>query len=165
MEDLDYEEQSDQLITNLSKLATSTDFASERQIMELEQQLEDLEKERQETLRTRAQEAVIEAIDSEVEEINNKFDKLLNNSELLLEAMQGSMQDSSFLTQILASARESGMTALELESFAEEVKDAFSSENIGTDNIKEVLEQVINNATINVGNRTFDLDTEDGNEM
>lgn len=165
-ENEDYQEQSDQLVENLSKLSSSTDFESKKQARELEQQLEELEKERQQELRERAQEAVIAAIDNEVEEINDKFDELLDNEELLLQAMKGSAQDPTFITQLMASARESGMTNLQLEEYAQELQTAFGSmKNVNTDNIKEIMEQITNNATINVGDQTFDLNTEDGNAM
>jgi hypothetical protein len=162
--DEDYQEKVDQLTANLTKLSASTDMASKKQAKELEQQLEDLEKERQQELRERAQEAVIEAIDTEVEEINAKFDKLLDNEQLLLEAMKENMKDPSFASQILASNRESGMTDLQLEQLAKDFSDAFSSV-IDTTNLDESLEQIINNATINVGDQTVNLDTEDGNAM
>jgi chromosome segregation ATPase len=162
--DEDYQEKVDQLTANLTKLSASTDMASKKQAKELEQQLEDLEKERQQELRERAQEAVIEAIDTEVEEINAKFDKLLDNEQLLLEAMKENMKDPSFANQILASNRESGMTDLQLEQLAKDFSDAFSSV-IDTTNLDESLEQIINNATINVGDQTVNLDTEDGNAM
>ena len=162
--DEDYQEKVDQLTSNLAKLSSSTDMASKKQAKELEQQLEDLEKERQQELRERAQEAVIEAIDAEVEEINAKFDKLLDNEQLLLEAMKENMKDPSFINQVLASNRENGMTDLQLEQLAKDFSDAFSSV-IDTTNLDESLEQIINNATINVGDQTVNLDTEDGNAM
>ena len=166
IEDEDYQEQSDKLVENLSKLSSSSDFASQKQARELQQQLEELEKERQQELRERAQEAMIASIDNEVEEINDKFDKLLDNEELLLQAMKGSAQDPTFITQLMASARESGMTNLQLEEYAQELQTAFGSmKNVNTDNIKEIMEQITNNATINVGDQTFDLNTEDGNAM
>ena len=162
--DEDYQEKVDQLTANLTKLSSSTDMTSKKQAKELEQQLEDLEKERQQELRERAQEAIIEAIDAEVEEINAKFDKLLDNEQLLLEAMKENMKDPSFINQVLASNRENGMTDLQLEQLAKDFSDAFSS-IIDTTNLDESLEQIINNATINVGDQTFNLDTEDGNAM
>ena len=162
--DEDYQETFDRLTENISKLSTTTDMASKKQTKELEQQLEELEKERQKELRERAQEAVIEAIDNEVSEINEKFDELLNNEELLLQAMQANMKDPNFTTQLLTSAREDGKTSLQLEQFAKDIEGAFSS-SIDTTNLSETLEQVINNATINVGDQTFDLNTEDGNSM
>jgi hypothetical protein len=108
---------------------------------------------------------VISAIDNEVEEINDKFDKLLDNEQLLLEAMKGAAKDPTFLTQLMASAREDGMTELQLEQYSEELKAAFGSMDVGTENLQEIMEQITNNATINIGNQTFDLNTDDGNAM
>lgn len=164
-EDEDYQEQSDLLVSNLSKLASSTDAAANKQRADLEQQLEDLEEERQQTLRERAQEAVIENLDREVEEINDKFDKLLENEQLLLEAMQGDIARSgedAFLGKILATARANGMTDLQIEDFTNQVSAAMGS-IMDVSGINEIMETIQNNATINIGDRTFDLDTEDGN--
>lgn len=161
-EDEDYKEQSDKLVANLSKLSTSTDMASQKQAKELEQQLEELEKERQQTLRERAQEAVINSIDQEVEDINEKFDRLLDNSQLLLEAMRGEVNSNpQFWTELMASAREDGMTNLQLEEFGNEILSAFGSDMMNVD-MKEIQETITNNATINIGDRTYDLNSDDG---
>ena len=164
-EDEDYQEESDKLVANLSKLATSTDMASKKQSKELEQELQELEKERQQTLRERAQEAVVESIDKQIEEISNKFDELLENEQLLLEAMRGQVNNNpNFLSELIASAREDGKTDLQLEEFVNEVAAAFGS-IMDVSDINEVMEQIQNNATINIGDQTFDLNSEDGNEM
>lgn len=161
--DEEYEETSNELISKLSQLSSSTDAASKKQAMELEQQLEELEEQRQEELRNRAQDAVLKNIDNEVEEINKKFDDLLNNEQSLLEAMQGEVNTNpNFLTQLLASAREQGMTNLQLEDFANQLSSTFGS-TLDVSNISQAMEQIINNATINLGNQTFDLNQEDGN--
>lgn len=161
-EDNDYQEQSDKLIANLSKLSISTDMASQKQVKELEQQLEELEKERQQTLRERAQEAAINSINQEVEDINDKFTKLLDNSQLLLEAMLGEIDSNpQFWTELMASARESGMTNLQLEEFGNEILSAFGSDMTNVD-MKEIQETITNNATINIGDRTYDLNSDDG---
>ena len=164
-EDEDYQEESDRLVVNLSKLATSTDMTSKKQSKELEQELQELEKERQQTLRERAQEAVVESIDKTIEEISNKFDELLDNEQLLLEAMRGQVNNNpNFLSELIASAREDGKTDLQLEEFVNEVATAFGS-IMDVSDINEVMEQIQNNATINIGDQTFDLNSEDGNEM
>ena len=164
-EDEDYQEQSNLLVANLAKLSASTDAASNKQWAELQQQLEDLEKERQKELRERAQEALIDSIDSTVEEISNKLQKLLDNEQLLLQAMTGDMTNgNSFLTSLLASGRADGMTNLQLEDYANQIAAAFGSV-LDTSSIGEILQQVQNSATINVGNRSFDLNTEDGNAL
>lgn len=159
----DYQEQSDKLVANLSKLSTSTDMASQKQAKELKQQLEELEKERQQTLRERAQEAVMNSIDQEVEDINDKFDKLLDNSQLLLEAMRDEVNSNPQIwTELMASARESGMTNLQLEEFGNELLSAFGSDMTNVD-MRDIQETIMNNATINIGDRTYDLNSDDGN--
>ena len=164
-EDEDYQEQSNLLIANLAKLSASTDAASNRQRADLQQQLEDLEKQRQQELRQRAQEALIDSIDSSVEEISNNIKKLLDNEQLLLQAMTGDIANgNNFLTSLLASARQGGMTNLQLEDYANQIASAFGS-ILDTSGIGEILQQVQNNATVNVGNKTYDLNTEDGNAL
>ena len=74
------------------------------------------------------------------------------------------MQDSTFLTQLLASGRVSGMTDLQLEQFAKDLQSAFGS-SIDVSNLKEVVEQITNNATINIGNQTLDVNAEDGSVL
>ena len=71
---------------------------------------------------------------------------------------------NSFLTSLLASARADGMTNLQLEDYANQIAAAFGSV-LDTSSIGEILQQVQNSATINVGNRSFDLNTEDGNAL
>jgi oligoendopeptidase F len=160
--DEDYQEKSNDLIAKISQLSSSTDASSKKQAAELTQQLEELETERQKELRERAQEAVLNNLDNEVKNISDKFDELLNNEKMLLQALGAEVKNPTFLTQLLASAREDGMTDLQLEQFAGELQSAFGS-SIDVSNIKEMVEQVVNNATINVGNQSFDLNTEDGN--
>lgn len=166
-EDADYKEERDTLIGKISQLMTSTDSASRKQAMELEQQLEEIEKERQTEERQRARDSMLENLDTEVSEINKKFDELLNNEKLLLEALQGNFtgdKAENFLTELIASAREEGMTDLQLEDYINELTSAYGNV-IDTSNINEIMEKVINNATINVGDQTFDLNTEDGDSM
>ena len=61
----------------------------------------------------------------------------------------------------MASARESGMTNLQLEEFGNELLSAFGSDLTNVD-LKEIQETITNNATINVGDRTYDLNSDDG---
>jgi hypothetical protein len=144
-------------------LASSTDAAANKQRIELEQQLEDLEKERQQTLRERAQDVVLENLDKEVESISKKFDELLNNEQLMLEAMQGDIakDEGGFLKQLLASAREGGMTDLQLEDFSKQLTSAFGN-IMDVSNINEYMETIQNNATISIDNQSFALNQEDG---
>ena len=58
--DEDYEEQANTLISNLSKLSSSTNADAKKQSKELENQLKELEEERLKELRERAQEAISE---------------------------------------------------------------------------------------------------------
>lgn len=132
----DYEEQADVLMTNLTRLSTSSDATSNAQRRQLEEQLRTLEKERQNTLRENAQQAVLDSMSSTIEEINEKFDKLLESNQLLLEAMRGeiSTNGQGFLTSILTSAlRDGQLTNYEAENFVQELRTAFSSSMSGID--------------------------------
>ena len=167
-ENADYEEERNKLITNISKLAGSTDFSSQKQMKELEQQLDDLEKERQKELRERAQEALIEALDKNVEEINEKFDKLLENEGSLLNAMKSDLQTNpNLLSDILYSAIGDGqMTALNATQYAKDLVSAFESAGADTSDIKEFMESIQNNATFNLANgQTVNIDGEDANML
>ena len=163
LDDEDYYDKSNLLIENITKLASSTDTASQKQQKELEQQLEELEKERQKELRQRAQEATIESIENEVESISKKFDTLLNNEQLLLEAMQTEANNNSydFISGLISSAKQEGMTNLQLESYTQDLISAFGALMSNID-IQEISESIQNNAVINVGNNTIDLNNEDG---
>lgn len=167
-ENADYEEERNKLITNISKLAGSTDFSSQKQMKELEQQLNDLEKERQKELRERAQEALIEALDKNVEEINEKFDKLLNNEGLLLQNMKNNLETNpNLLSDMLYSAvRDGQMTALNATQYAKDLVSAFESAGADTSDIKEFMESIQNNATFNLANgQTVNIDGEDANML
>lgn len=167
-EDEDYEEKRNQLVTNISKLAASTDFSSQKQMKELEQELIDLEKERQQTLRERAQEALIEALDKNVEEINAKFDELLKNEGTLLQSMKNDFNvNPNLLSDILYSAIGNGqMTALNAMQYAQDLVSAFESTGADTSDIREFMESVQNNATFNLANgQTVNIDGEDANML
>lgn len=132
----DYEEQADVLMTNLTRLSTSSDATSSAQRRQLEEQLRTLEEERQKTLRENAQQAVLDSMSSTIEEINEKFDRLLESNQLLLEAMRGeiSADGQGFLTNILTSAlRDGQLTNYEAENFVQELRTAFSSSMSGID--------------------------------
>ena len=62
----------------------------------------------------------------------------------------------------MASARESGMTNLQLEEFGNEILSAFGSDMTNVD-MRDIQETIMNNATINIGDRTYDLNSDDGN--
>ena len=117
-EDEEYDEQANTLISNLSKLSSSTNADAKKQSKELENQLKELEEERLKTLRERAQEAIIENMDDTLDEINNKFDELINSNKALLAAMQGDLGNGrDFLARLMDEKIKDGATALELESF------------------------------------------------
>lgn len=135
-EEEEYEKQANTLMTNLSKISTSTDAASQAQRKQLEQQLKDLEEERQKTLRENAQQVVLNNMESTLEEISEKFDKLLNSNQALIDAMKGEIANNGegFLTSILSSALKDGkLTNYEAENFINELQTAFSSSMSGID--------------------------------
>lgn len=118
-EDADYEEQAQLLVSNLSKLGSSTNATANSQRKELEQSLKELEQDRLETLRERARDAILENIDDQVDEISNKFDKLLNNNQLMLAALTGELQNNptGFLTALAEQQIQNGATTLELQDW------------------------------------------------
>lgn len=127
-EDEDYEDDANLLITNLSKLGSSTNADAQTKRADLEQQLKELEEERLETLREQAREAVLEKIDKDVEEINEKFDKLLNSNEALLAALTGELDNpTEFLASLLSNKLDSGMTTLEIQDYINELKGIYGS--------------------------------------
>lgn len=127
-EDEDYEEQADLLISNLSKLGSSTNASAINQSKELEQQLEELEEERLKELRERAQEAILENMNDQLEEISEKFDQLLESNQALLAAMQGDLDNPlDFVTNLVSNKIESGATALEVEDYIGNLQGTYGS--------------------------------------
>ena len=117
-EDEDYEEQANTLISNLSKLSTSTSADAKKQSKELENQMKELEEERLKTLRDRAQEAIIENMDDTLDEINDKFDELINSNKALLAAMNGDLANGEeFIAKLMADKISKGATEVDLESY------------------------------------------------
>ena len=117
-EDEDYEEQAQTLITNISKLGSTTNAAASSQRKELVKQLEELEKERLKELRERAQEQVLDNMDTTIDEINDKFDELLDNNRALLAVMTSQYSDNpnAFINALLANYAANGATDLEMQS-------------------------------------------------
>lgn len=117
-EDEEYEDKAQTLITNLSKLGSSTNASAVNQRQGLIKQLEDLEKERLKELRERAQEQVLDNMDTSLDEINDKFDELLDNNRALLAIMtsQYSADPNAFINAILANYAANGATDLEMQS-------------------------------------------------
>ena len=133
-EDEDYEAESELLVTNIAKLASSSDADAKAKTMELEQQLQELEKERIQTLKERAREAILENMDNEVSEINDKFDKLLENSQALLTAMSSDLQDpTEFLSKIISNKLDDGLTQLQFEDYFKDLEGTYSSTLNGVD--------------------------------
>lgn len=138
-DDEDYEEQTNRLINNISKLSSSTNADAMQKTAELTKQLEDLEQERLDTLRQRAQEAVIENMDQTIEEINDKFDKLLESNHALLLAMQGELNNPlDFMTKMITSKAEAGLTVLEMQQFLQDLQGTYG--NVLGNNVFENME-------------------------
>ena len=159
-EDEDYEEQADQLISNLSKLGSSTDASSVKQTKELEKQLEDLEEERLKELRERAQEAVLENMDKEVEEINEKFDKLLESNQALLAAMKGELEDpAQYLSNLISTQVENGATAAQLEDYIGGLQSSYGNILGGADLEDISVREENNQLFLTVNGKEIALDT------
>ena len=157
-EDEDYEEQANTLISNLSKLSSSTNADAKKQSKELENQLKELEEERLKTLRERAQEAIIENMDDTLDEINNKFDELINSNKALLAAMQGDLANGEgFLANLMTDKINNGATALELESFWKELESTYGSVLTGIDWDSFKASESGNSMFLNVNGQTIEL--------
>ena len=127
-EDEDYEEQTATLISNLSKLGSTSNAAALKQSREMEQKLEELEEERLKELRERAQEAILENIDDQIDEISQKFDKLLDSNQALLAAMTGELENPlEYVTNLLSNKIESGATALEVEDYIGSIQSTYGN--------------------------------------
>ena len=127
-EDEDYEKQADLLVSNLSKLGSTSNASAAQQTQELEQQLKELEEERLKELRERAQEAILENMDDELSQINEKFDKLLESNQALLAAMQGELDNPlEFMTELVSNKIESGATALEVQDYINSLQTTYGS--------------------------------------
>lgn len=134
-EEQDYDDQAKLLISNLSKLGSSTDASSMKQSKELEKQLEQLEEDRLKELRERAQEQIISKMETKISEINDKFDKLLENSrELLAQFTDMAVNDPyKLLAQEIAQANAAGMTATGLEDFLNTLQTSYGGQMEGVD--------------------------------
>ena len=145
-EDEDYEEESERLISNIAKIASSGDAESKKKTAELEQELKNLEEERIKTLKDRAREAILENMDTEIEEINEKFDKLLDSNQALLAAMKGDLEDpTEFLSKMIGNKFSSGATELELQDYIANLESIYGGtlDGVDWDAIRdEVVEQL-----------------------
>ena len=159
-EDVDYQEQSDLLISNLTKLGASQDANSQKQAKEIEQQLKELEEERLQQLRERAREALLENMDDEISQINDKFDELLENNRELLKAMTADLENPlQFVSDLIANKVESGASSLEIESYIKSLEGTFGSvlgEQIDWDSIS--VREENNQMILNVNGQEIKLD-------
>lgn len=155
-EDEDYEEQAQTLITNISKLGSTTNATASSQRKELVKQLEELEKERLKELRERAQEQVLDNMDTTLDEINDKFDELLNNNRALLAVMTGQYQSnpSAFVNALLANQAANGATDLEMQNSLANLQSIFGGLMSGFDwssvNLDAITAGSSNNTTNNL---------------
>ena len=160
-EDEDYENQAELLISNISKLGSTTNASAQKQTKELEQQLKELEKERLKELRERAQEAVMENMDDTLEEISDKFDKLLESNQALLAVMKGDLNNPvDFISDLISNKIESGATALEIEDYIGNLQSTYGSvlgNNVEWDAIQ--VREENNQLFLNVNGHDVPLDT------
>ena len=160
-EDEDYENQAELLISNISKLGSTTNASAQKQTKELEQQLKELEKERLKELRERAQEAVMENMDNTLEEISDKFDKLLESNQALLAVMKGDLNNPvDFISDLISNKIESGATALEVEDYIGSLQSTYGSvlgNNVEWDAIQ--VREENNQLFLNVNGHDVPLDT------
>lgn len=163
-EDEDYEEQAATLVSNLSKLSSSSDQASISQSKELEAQLKALEEERLESLRQRAQEAVISGIEEQVDKISQQFDELLETDANILKALTGELQaDSNFAYRMLASSME-GMTALQAQDYLQNTFLPNFGAAADLSNV-EITKNSAGDTILNVAGRTINLNQEDSDSL
>ena len=160
-EDEDYENQAELLISNISKLGSTTNASAQKQTKELEQQLKELEKERLKELRERAQEAVMENMDNTLEEISDKFDKLLESNQALLAVMKGDLNNPvDFISDLISNKIESGATALEVQDYIGNLQSTYGSvlgNNVEWDAIQ--VREENNQLFLNVNGHDVPLDT------
>lgn len=157
----DYDNQAELLISNISKLGSTTNASAQRQTKELEQQFKELEKERLKELRERAQEAVMENMDDTLEEISNKFDKLLESNQALLAVMKGDLNNPvDFISDLIGNKIKSGATALEVQDYIGNLQSTYGSvlgNNVEWDAIQ--VREENNQLFLNVNGNDIPLDT------
>lgn len=157
----DYDNQAELLISNISKLGSTTNASAQKQTKELEQQFKELEKERLKELRERAQEAVMENMDDTLEEISDKFDKLLESNQALLAVMKGDLNNPrDFISNLIKNKIVSGSTALEVQDYIGSLQSTYSSvlgNNVEWDAIQ--VREENNQLFLNVNGRDVPLDT------
>lgn len=162
-EDKEYDEKESLLVSNLSKLGSTTNASANSQRADLENKLEELEKERLDTLRQRAQEAVISNIDDQLSEIGDKFDKLLDNNRMMLAAMTGELgkKPSDLLANMISTKAMNGMTATELSDYVQSMNSTYGYALGGVDLSQLEFTHSGNSLYLNVNGKTYELNTSD----
>lgn len=162
-EDEEYDEKENLLVSNLSKLGSTTNASANSQRADLEDKLQELEKERLDTLRERAQEAVISNIDDQLSEIGDKFDKLLDNNRMMLAAMTGELgnKSSDLLANMISTKAINGMTATELSDYVQTMNSTYGYALGGVDLSKLEFTSSGNSLYLNVNGKTYELNTSD----
>ena len=157
----EYDNQAELLISNISKLGSTTNASAQKQTKELEQQFKELEKERLKELRERAQEAVMENMDDTLEEISDKFDKLLESNQALLAVMKGDLNNPvDFISDLIGNKIKSGATALEVQDYIGNLQSTYGSvlgNNVEWDAIQ--VREENNQLFLNVNGHDIPLDT------
>ena len=162
-EDEGYDEKEKLLVSNYSKLGSTTNASANSQRADLENKLEELEKERLNTLRERAQEAVVSNIDDQLSEIGDKFDKLLDNNRMMLAAMTEELgsKPSDLLANMLSTKAMNGMTATELSDYVQAMNSIYGYTLGGIDLSKLEFTHSGNSLYLNVNGKTYELNTSD----
>lgn len=106
LQDDDYEQKRNKIVTNIGALGASTDAASLKAFAELEKQLTELDKEREETLRQRTRDALFNNIDKTIENIDKNIEALTKNSEIDKEVAK--LNDSDLIKYAVATTEKSG---------------------------------------------------------
>lgn len=160
----EYEEQENTLITNISKLATSTSADAVNQRANLEQELEDLQNDRMKTLRENAQDAILDNIDDTIDDIDEKFDTLLNSQQALLAAMTGELQNDStgFISRLIANeVSQEGLTEMGAQSFLQDISNIYGP-LLGSDFFKNMsIEKSGDQLILNVAGKEIQLSNSD----
>lgn len=167
-EDSDYEEKSSQMMTNLSKIGSTTNAASNMQRADLENQLKELEKDHLEDLRQRAQDAILDNIDSQIDEISKKFDDLLDNNRMMLAALTGDLKNngSGLISNMIVKQIESGQTANSLSNYVQDLQSTYGYMLPNVDLSKISFKEDNNhNLILNVNGQEVALNTADNQNL
>lgn len=160
-----YEEDTQKLITNLSRLGSSTNADARVQAAELEKELRDLENERLQSLREKAQDQILSNIDDEITNISDNLSALLENSQLMYQMMLQDMNDPvGFVSNMLRASGE-GLTELGVENLLKDLSVAFGSA-VNFDDIQTAIStDAQGNIIVNVGDETINLTSAEGSDI